>query len=500
MLISKASNELLSKMNGDDGEGNAGSQQHVVWKQCDLSCPSTSHHTFKHLEGINVIQYNLRWNSHYDQLHDRVFNEEGSLMSGTVDALIELLIPTRRYAPQHSYIFAVLISIRIFISPPDLLQKILQLCVFEQNATAVNFTKEERTRTFCGIYRLCLEWTQSIPYDFCDQQMQRRLMELLNLCSIDENCKAHINRLFEQLHHALNRAERFERALAGISSSTDQAFTAKDNQKRLVEICPNPTILARQMTLIELERLSMIGPDEIVYAVMDDDARKVCGGRMNNIGHYIDWFNRLTYLTATEILRCSKRRCRVHTIQYFIEVAQECINFGNFNSFMAVVAALSLPLIGRLKKTWSRVEKSKLEILLHQYDPTANFASYRSTLKAAIWRFNGAQNATDVILIPFFGLLIKDFSLMHRQCAQLLLNGHINFKMFSQFGSEMLNFIKWKSRKCSFEHDNHTLQQLLLSKTFSEKQLIKLSYKFEMAEQTAKKEHYRQLKVDGEAQ
>lgn len=48
-------------------------------------------------------------------------------MSGTVDALIELLIPTRRYAPQHSYIFAVLVSIRIFISPPDLLQKILQV-------------------------------------------------------------------------------------------------------------------------------------------------------------------------------------------------------------------------------------------------------------------------------------------------------------------------------------------------------------------------------------
>lgn len=72
---------------------------------------------------------------------------------------------------------------------------------------------------------------------------------------------------------------------------------------------------------------------------------------MNNIRHYIDWSNRLTYLTATEILRCSKRHFRVHTIEYFIDVAKECINVGNFNSFMAIVAALSLPLIARLKKT-----------------------------------------------------------------------------------------------------------------------------------------------------
>lgn len=66
--------------------------------------------------------------------------------------------------------------------------------------------------------------------------------------------------------------------------------------------------------------------------------------------------------------------------------AQWLVQFGNGNQFQ-----------------WSRVEKSKLEILLHQYDPTANFASYRSTLKAAIWRFNGAQNGTDVVcILPFF--------------------------------------------------------------------------------------------------
>lgn len=70
-----------------------------------------------------------------------------------------------------------------------------------QNATGANFTKEGRTRNFCGIYKLCLEWTQSIPYDFRDQQMQQRLVELLSLCSTDEHCKLHTDRLLQQLHH-----------------------------------------------------------------------------------------------------------------------------------------------------------------------------------------------------------------------------------------------------------------------------------------------------------
>uniref|UniRef100_A0A1I8EBB3 Ras-GEF domain-containing protein n=2 Tax=Wuchereria bancrofti TaxID=6293 RepID=A0A1I8EBB3_WUCBA len=406
--------------------------------------------------------------------HDKMFDNEGTLMSVTLDSLIELLIPSSNYSIEQSYIFAALLNIRIFISPPDLIQKILQQCVFKQNATGANFTKEGRTRTFRGIYKLCLEWTRHIPYDFRDQQMQQRLIELL---------------------------KRFERALINISSSMAQIMNIDDNNyKGLAEICPNPTTLAQQITLIELERFSMIGPDEIVYASMNDNVKKRYGNGTNNIKHYIDWSNRLTYLTATEILRCSKRHCRVHTIEYFIDVAKECINIGNFNSFMAIVAALSLPLIARLKKTWNRVEKSKLDILRHQLDPTANFVSYRSTLKAAIWRFNSARNESDTIIIPFFGLLIKDLSLLHRQCAQLLPNGHINFKMFSQFGSEVLNFLKWKNCKCLFERNTRTLHQLLLSRTLTEKQLIKLSYNCEMAEQTAEKELYRRLKNDSDTQ
>ena len=35
---------------------------------------------------------------------------------------------------------------------------------------------------------------------------------------------------------------------------------------------------------------------------------------------------------------------------------------------------------------WNKVQSAKFIILEHQMDPSSNFSSYRSTLKAAMWR------------------------------------------------------------------------------------------------------------------
>ena len=44
---------------------------------------------------------------------------------------------------------------------------------------------------------------------------------------------------------------------------------------------------------------------------------------------------------------------RVKIIEYFIDVAKECINIGNFNSLMAIIAGMNLSQVTRLKKTVS---------------------------------------------------------------------------------------------------------------------------------------------------
>ena len=46
-------------------------------------------------------------------------------------------------------------------------------------------------------------------------------------------------------------------------------------QTDIYEVCPSPLVLAQQLTHIELERLSMIGPEEFVQAFAKDHDKDV---------------------------------------------------------------------------------------------------------------------------------------------------------------------------------------------------------------------------------
>jgi hypothetical protein len=66
---------------------------------------------------------------------------------------------------------------------------------------------------------------------------------------------------------------------------------------------------------------------------------------------------------------------------------------------------------------WSKVQSAKFSILEHQMDPSSNFSSYRSTLKAAMWRSAGATDERQRIVIPFFSLLVKDLYFLNEGCS-----------------------------------------------------------------------------------
>lgn len=67
----------------------------------------------------------------------------------------------------------------------------------------------------------------------------------------------------------------------------------------------------------------MIGPDEIVEMLSTsslDNLQQPKDGKLSDIRHYIDWFNQLTRLVATEVLRHQHKRHRVKCIEFFIDL------------------------------------------------------------------------------------------------------------------------------------------------------------------------------------
>ncbi|KAF4522112.1 hypothetical protein B566_EDAN012738 [Ephemera danica] len=75
----------------------------------------------------------------------------------------------------------------------------------------------------------------------------------------------------------------------------------------VTELCPSAERLAQQLTHVELERLSYIGPEEFVQAFakerphLEPTFRDV--KRTRNLENYVQWFNRLSYFVATEVCK-----------------------------------------------------------------------------------------------------------------------------------------------------------------------------------------------------
>ena len=68
-----------------------------------------------------------------------------------------------------------------------------------------------------------------------------------------------------------------------------------------------------------------------------------------------------------------KKRHRVAKINFLVDVAKECYNIGNFNSLMAILAGLNLAPVIRLRKTWAKIDREKLNALEHQVSITNQY-------------------------------------------------------------------------------------------------------------------------------
>ena len=70
---------------------------------------------------------------------------------------------------------------------------------------------------------------------------------------------------------------------------------------------------------------------------------------------------------ATSVCQKKKKKLRIRVIEFWIEVARECVNIGNFNSLMGIITGLNMVPVARLKKTWHKISSAgKFAVLEHQ--------------------------------------------------------------------------------------------------------------------------------------
>ncbi|XP_030624554.1 ras-GEF domain-containing family member 1B-B isoform X2 [Chanos chanos] len=447
--------------------------------------------------------------THYQPLEESyggLHYHDNNLVSGSLEALIQHLVPTVDYFPDRSYIFTFLLSSRLFLHPVELMSRVCYLCVEHQRVGDPQTDKKRIREVAPKIVQLLTEWTETFPYDFRDERMMRCLKEMTHRLAFgDELSRRAMQKLIQRLLRKLTTLGQYEESLVTTNAAASEkpaALKAKQQSVRkddVLSVCDDPFVLAQQLTHIEMEKLSYIGPEEFVQAFaqkrpMENHKGFFSKRRANNLEAYVEWFNRLSYLVATEICLPVKKKHRARVLEFFIDVARECFNIGNFNSLMAIITGMNMGPVSRLKKTWGKVNTDKFDILEHQMDPSGNFYNYRTALRGATQRALTAHSSREKIVIPFFSLFIKDIYFLNEGCVSRLPNGHINFEKFWELAKQVSEFLSWRQVVCPFERDRKTLQYLISAPIFSEDELQLASYESEGPENNIERDTRRSLR------
>ncbi|XP_032987232.1 ras-GEF domain-containing family member 1A isoform X3 [Rhinolophus ferrumequinum] len=408
---------------------------------------------------------------------DLIF-QDGRLISGSLEALMEHLVPTVDYYPDRTYIFTFLLSSRVFVPPHDLLARVGHICLEQRQQLEAGSEKAKLKSFSAKIVQLLKEWTEAFPYDFQDEKAMAELKAITHrVTQCDEESgtvKKAIGQMMQGLLLSLAaRGQLQELREKFRTPAVDKGPILKAKppatQKDILGICCDPLVLAQQLTHIELERLSSIHPEDLMQIISHMDSR--------------------------DKHRVVKKKHRTRMLEFFIDVARECFNIGNFNSMMAIISGMNLSPVARLKKTWSKVKTAKFDVLEHHMDPSSNFCNYRTALQGATQRSQTANSSREKIVIPVFNLFIKDIYFLHKIHTNHLPNGHVNFKKFWEISRQIHEFMTWTQVECPFEKDKKIQSYLLTAPIYSEEALFIASFESEGPENHMEKDSWKNLRT-----
>ncbi|KAL4717655.1 hypothetical protein ACJJTC_000804 [Scirpophaga incertulas] len=359
--------------------------------------------------------------------------KEGQIVSAPLEALVEMLRP----GASKTFTFTFLLCSRLFMKPHELLSKLCKRYFKNYDKigkTEVNELIDKELNDMTALVRVLNQWTSMFPYDFRDDRVMALVRSITQRCAAEHmvSVRLEVSTLLEKLLDKLTALEQYEETLVDVPqvSSLDQL-----PQGDILTLGLTPIDLANQLTAVELHRLSFVGPEEFVQTFAPSQQQQTnssCGKSAINLQHvetkstrnleaYAEWFNKLSYLVATDILKSVKSKYRARVIEQWVMTARECFNLGNFNSLMAIISALNMSPITRLKKTWSRTsgvcgqQLRQLELCV---EPSANHARYRAAL---------AATPTETA-VPLLSVTCRDLHFANQGTPSKLAGNRVNFE------------------------------------------------------------------------
>uniref|UniRef100_A0A182PUW0 N-terminal Ras-GEF domain-containing protein n=1 Tax=Anopheles epiroticus TaxID=199890 RepID=A0A182PUW0_9DIPT len=278
----------------------------------------------------------------------------GTIVSGPLESLIDLLMPGNVEEFDQDYVFSFLLSARFFIRSYELLGKLLESIPEPEPL--------ERIVPLLGV------WTRMFPYDFRDERMMNHVKHIVARCA-DTKLANVVPQLLCALLARLTELENHEEELRSYQSTVD-------NKTESIS-WPTATQLAQLLCRIERKLAKHVGPEEFVQCspnLLKDPNREdftpkptsagpsgagsgsgagqatsLDGKKTCNLESYLEWSARLRLLVANEILKCRNIQDRNKQFELWSGAAQYCLLVGNYNSATAILESFDLPPVARLQ-------------------------------------------------------------------------------------------------------------------------------------------------------
>eukprot|EP00127_Corallochytrium_limacisporum_P006362 Clim_evm73s225 gene=Clim_evmTU73s225 len=385
-------------------------------------------------------------------------------IGGDIDTLICKAISATQFNTE--YFDAFLMTFRHFMTPEALITKMLERV---QNPCPHVETVEDTIRevTKLRLVTLLAKWVERSWFDFHRNQTMLTLMRAFLLEISRRDMGVFVTRI-------IKAAKAKEEALdADIKRMGEPGIQMRTTIPQLhapsqVIIKATADQIAEQLTLIESHFFNKIRSEEfIVFLFMAKKGDNTVLAAHADLRVYIDWFNKLSYWVASEILMAKEKDVRVQIIEKFVRAAKRCYQLRNFNTMYAVLSGLNHWSVARLKSSWKAVGKrytARLRDLEGKMDPQGNFANYRAIV-----------SDIPMPVVPFIGLLVKDITFINEVPRELAPGIYNWYKMELLYKQIMRIGVYQNSCSYDFTQDDVVYGYLLTTRAYTDKVLGNLS-------------------------
>eukprot|EP01099_Mayorella_cantabrigiensis_P003873 TRINITY_DN2905_c0_g2_i1.p1 TRINITY_DN2905_c0_g2~~TRINITY_DN2905_c0_g2_i1.p1 ORF type:complete len:437 (-),score=74.16 TRINITY_DN2905_c0_g2_i1:63-1373(-) len=150
-------------------------------------------------------------------------------------------------------------------------------------------------------------------------------------------------------------------------------------------------------------------------------------------------FNNVSTWFCFRILSEKKSEGRADLIAKLIDIADQLIKTGNYNTLMEILAALNMHPVDRLKRTWQKVPERYLERrekMQELMDPRNNYKAYRAEL--------AQRKETKQYSLPYFGIFTRDLTFIEEGNETKLENGKCNTEKISLTAKVLEDIRYWQ--------------------------------------------------------